>query len=356
MRQVLASVTTDLATQTNEQLNLLSIKADTLATHMAPSEWPDVLGRLRQHTKGASAGGFRQLFISSVILRVKDHHLQHDLRLADELANIASLNTSAHYTPTELFLALENCRMVLQLHPLTVNQATLDRLLTCLCLVDVSTHHIDYPQRQVSQEQYGPRPEDIYDELCMLLGVVLGRHRRRLSDRYHLLLPVMQMLLRCLFWPGRHTLQDRERSAAATDLNAYGKRLPQWIRGAEQSLPPSSAEKFSRLASSICNPTVSAARSSRKHGHNQLNDETKRARLLAGQHMQYLVMEYARCSLDGQISPPVKDKLMPGMYSVLDSMDRELLRAANAAMDPSSRAIFKGLYDDFTRFGRWDKS
>ncbi|KIV84057.1 hypothetical protein PV11_06031 [Exophiala sideris] len=354
MRQVLASVTTNAATHTNEQLNLLSIEADTLANHTAPTEWADVLGALRQHE--ASAGEFRQLFISSVVLRVKDHHLQNDPRLADELAIIASLSSSGQHTPTELFLALENCRMVLQLHPLTVNQATLDRLLTCLCLVDVSTHHYGSPHPQNSQEQYGPRPADIYDELCMLMGVILGRHRRRLSDRYHLLLPVMQKLLRCLFWPGRHALQDRQRSAAATDLKAYGKSLPQWIRDAEHSLPPSSAEKFSRLASSICNPTVSAARSSRKHGHNQLNDETKRARLLAGQHMQYLVMEYARCSLDGQIAPPVKDKLMPGMYSVLDSMDRELLRAANAGMDASSRAIFKGLYDDFTRFGRWDKS
>ncbi|KAI1613154.1 Urb2/Npa2 family-domain-containing protein [Exophiala viscosa] len=356
MRQVLASITRDVATHTNEQLNLLSIEADTLANHMAPTEWADVLGRLRQHSKEGSAGEFRQLFISSVILRIKDHHLQHDPRLTDELANIASLNTSGQYTPTELFLALENCRMVLQSHPLTVNQATLDRLLACLCLVDVSPHHYESSYPQNSQEQYGPQPADIYEELCMFLGVILGRHRRRISDRYHLLLPVMQRLLRCLFWPGTHALQDRQRSAAANDLNAYGRSLPQWIRGAEQPLPPSSAEKFSRLASSICNPTVSAARSSRKHGHNQLNDETKRARLLAGQHMQYLVMEYARCTLDGQITPTVKDKLMPGMYSVLDSMGRDLLRAANAGMDPSSRAIFKGLYDDFTRFGRWDKS
>lgn len=87
-----------------------------------------------------------------------------------------------------------------------------------------------------------------------------------------------------------------------------------------------------------------------------MNDETKRAKQLAGQHMQYVVVEYARCTLDGQIVPSVKDRLMPGMYAVLDSMDRELLRAANAAMDPSSRAIFKNLYDDWTRFGKWDKT
>ena len=72
--------------------------------------------------------------------------------------------------------------------------------------------------------------------------------------------------------------------------------------------------------------------------------------------MQYLVMEYARCSLDGEIKSEVKEKLMPGMYNVLDAMSRDVMRGMNAAMDPSSRAIFKGLYDDWTRFGKWDKS
>ncbi|RMZ85159.1 hypothetical protein DV738_g201, partial [Chaetothyriales sp. CBS 135597] len=74
-----------------------------------------------------------------------------------------------------------------------------------------------------------------------------------------------------------------------------------------------SASKFSRLLSMICNPTVSAAKSSRKRHNNELNDEIKRVKALAGQHMQYLVMEYARCTLDGEIQVEVKEKLMPGM-------------------------------------------
>lgn len=352
----LAFSITDGAIRMNQQLNLLSIEAATLANHIAPAEWGSVLGRLRQHSQGANPGVFRQLLIASIITSVKDDHLQHDPKLADELADIASLDTSKEYTLIELFLALENCRMVLQLLPLTVNQPTLDRLLAFLCLIGTSSAQHDTQSARSTEGNHGPGPAEIYDKLCMVVGVILGRHRKRLNDRYHLLLPVMQKLLRCLFWPGVHGLQDRQRSVAADGLNTYAKSLPHWMRHSDQPLPPSSAEKFSRLTSSICNPTVSAARSSKAHGHNELNDATKRARQLAGQHMQYLVMEYARCTLDGQITPSVKDKLMPGMYSVLDSMDRELMRAANAGMDPSSRAIFKGLYDDWTRFGKWDKS
>jgi nucleolar pre-ribosomal-associated protein 2 len=128
------------------------------------------------------------------------------------------------------------------------------------------------------------------------------------------------------------------------------------LRTSTEALPAEAAQQFTRLLSSICNPTVSAARQSSKRGRNELNDETKKARLFAGQQMQYLIMEYARSTLDGQINPLVKEHLMPGLYAVLDAMDRDLMRALNSGMDPSSRAIFKTLYDDWCRYGRWDKS
>lgn len=87
-----------------------------------------------------------------------------------------------------------------------------------------------------------------------------------------------------------------------------------------------------------------------------MNDETKKVKALAGEHMQHLIMEYSGCSLDGEISSAVKERLMPGIYTVMDAMSRDVMRGMNAAMDPSSRAIFKTLYDDWTRYGKWDRS
>jgi hypothetical protein len=54
------------------------------------------------------------------------------------------------------------------------------------------------------------------------------------------------------------------------------------------------------------------------------------------------------CSLDGQIDPSVKEHLLPGLYSVMDAIDRDLMKALNAGLDPSSRAIFKAMYDSWT--------
>ena len=46
---------------------------------------------------------------------------------------------------------------------------------------------------------------------------------------------------------------------------------------------------------------------------------------------------------------------MPGLYAVLDVMDRETMRGMNGAMDANGRAVWKGLYQDWERFGRWDR-
>jgi nucleolar pre-ribosomal-associated protein 2 len=353
--QELASNALQYGTSENEQLAFLSTKANILVNQIGPRGWARLLRTLRENTKTSKFETIRPIVTAAIILRAETQHILQDSKLADELAHITYLVGHTQQTVTGLFLTLENCRMVLQLHPLLMNQSTLDKLLASICMIGTYTTSASLLPGPINQD-CKPQPADIYDQLCAIVGIVLGRYRRRLSDRYHLLLPVLQKLLRCLFWPGTEVLQDRQHSALTSTLVAFRETLPKWLHESTGPLPPSSAEKFSRLLSSICNPTVAAARSSKKRRHNDLNDETIKARQLAGQHMQYLIAEYARCTLDGQIAPSVKERLMPGMYVVIDSMDREILRAVNAGMDPSSRAIFKGLYEDWTRFGKWDRS
>ena len=67
-------------------------------------------------------------------------------------------------------------------------------------------------------------------------------------------------------------------------------------------------------------------------------------------------MEYARCQLEARIEPEVRTALMPGLYAVFDVMGMESMRTLNAAVDASGRAIFKGLYDDYRRFGKWKET
>lgn len=354
--QEVASSFETKAEWTNADLSLLIANAGIFVRQVGATNWPRILEFLQAQSKQAGFQLVRPAINAAVISQITTQDILQTPQLAELLGDIACVQSlDGGLTLEELFLNLENARTVLESHPLVVNQATLDRLLASICAI-ASSASDEYLLMSSLDTDAGPQPSDIHDRLCAVIGAVLTRHRRRVSDRYHLLLPALQTLLRCLFWPGSRSLHDGNRTTVAVTLNSFGKTLPRWMRESSEALPPSSAEKFSRLLSSICNPTVSAARSSKKRGHNELNDETKRARLLAGQHMQYLVMAYARCTLDGQIPPSVKERLMPGLYSVMGSMERDLLRALNAGMDPSSRAIFKTLYDDWTRYGKWNKS
>ncbi|OAL20250.1 hypothetical protein AYO22_08962 [Fonsecaea multimorphosa] len=354
--QELASLTTSVDNYyTNEDAAVLAAEADVLVCQLEPATWPTTLEYLQKKSEQVKYQPACAFFVACILGRIKMQHMLQSPALVQALAEVVCMTTTTTRLSTGgLLLALENSKSALELHPLVVNQSVLDRLLASIHAL-ASAGPEGPRSLRTRDPETDPGPGDIYQRVCGVIGAILGRHRRRLTDRYHLLLPIMQSLLRCLFWPGRKALES-QRGAAANAIKSFGKSLPIWVHESEEPLPLSSAAQFARLLSSVSNPTVSAARSSNKGGHNELNDAVNRARKLAGQHMQYLVMEYCRCVLDGQITPSMKDHLMPGMYRVMDALDRDVMRAMNAGMDPSSRTIFKGLYDSWVRFGKWDKS
>ncbi|PKX94043.1 ribosome biogenesis protein URB2 [Aspergillus novofumigatus IBT 16806] len=203
----------------------------------------------------------------------------------------------------------------------------------------------------VCASRAGPRinPEyaaTIYVRLCKLMGVLLGLHRQKLGGRFHLILPAMQRLLNCLF--------ARSKKRSRPMLSAKGHtQQPYWLA----PLQASHAVHFTRLLTSLCDPTVSAVSRPTQSGGSReaLTDQTKKAKRIAGQYLQYLIMEYAQSSLRGSLVPEVKAAILPGLYAVLDVMSRDTMRAMNAGLDVSGRAIFKGLYDDYVKFGKWNK-
>lgn len=233
-------------------------------------------------------------------------------------------------------LATECLDILLRSHTRCITQWNIDSLLACVA---------------VCASKAGPQisPEfsaSIYIRLCRLMGVLFGIHRQKLGGRFHLILPAMQRLLNCLF------ARIKKRTRAMVSEKRYTQQ-PYWLA----PLQASHAVHFTRLLTSLCDPTVSAVSRPTQTGlgHEGLTDQTKKAKRIAGQYLQYLVMEYAESSLRGSLTPEVKAAILPGLYSVLDVMSRDTMRALNAGLDVSGRAIFKGLYDDYVKFGRWNK-
>lgn len=168
-----------------------------------------------------------------------------------------------------------------------------------------------------------------YLGLCRLFTTLLAIHRPKIGGRYHLVLLALQSLLRCLFVP----------YALASDSESQSCEFT-----------PAQASSYARLLITLADPTVSSVTSSKKRSRLDLNDETKKARSIAGQHLPYLIMEYCTCQLKGRLTPEMKLALEPGLYAVLNVMTKEGMRTMNAALDDSGRAVWKVLYEEWRRF------
>ena len=168
----------------------------------------------------------------------------------------------------------------------------------------------------------------IYTALCRIFSIILVLHRPKIGGRYHLLLPALQSLLRCLFTPYT-SLSD--------------------IKEATSVLTSDHAKAYGRLLTTLADPTVSSVTRSKKRSRHDLNDETAKARSIAGQYLPYLIMEYCVCQLKGRLEPNMKAALEPGLFVVLNVITKEAMQTINAVLDEGGRAIWKALYEDWKR-------
>lgn len=223
---------------------------------------------------------------------------------------------------SECMLSMQCVNMLLQSHTRVISQWHIDELLAAIT---------------VKASNLGSQAEKnsgrLYIGLCRLFGTILAVHRAKIGGRYHLVLLTLQVLLRCLFIPYTNS------EAVGSEASVFGE---------------SHATAYGRILNQICDPTVSSVTRWRNRSRLKLNDETKKARSIAGQHLPYLIMEFCGCQLKGRLLPEIRAALNAGLYAVFTVIPPEMMRTMNAAMDSSSRSVFKALYDDYMRFGKWN--
>ena len=111
------------------------------------------------------------------------------------------------------------------------------------------------------------------------------------------------------------------------------------------------AKRFARLLTLVCEPTVGSV--TRSQARSALDSEKDRAKRYAGQHMYLVLMQYVRLQLEHAVPHGVREALEPGVYSVMDVTTQDTLRVMNDGMDPSGRVIFKEMYKQYQKFGKW---
>ncbi|KAH7336464.1 Urb2/Npa2 family-domain-containing protein [Rhexocercosporidium sp. MPI-PUGE-AT-0058] len=181
-----------------------------------------------------------------------------------------------------------------------------------------------------------PNLHPVYMHLCWLMQSVLTHQRLKLKGHSHLTQQTLQSLLRCLFIPLPHS-------------NTKNSKLglpPPWLLPNSHQLTAIHAEAFTKLVLSICDPTVSAVQGN----SNTLTSEKDKAKRIAAQYMKFVLQDYVRGQLEMKMLPEVREKMIPGLYAILNCFTEEIRDAVSAELDSSGRAVFMRLYADWRKF------
>uniref|UniRef100_A0A060T9T5 ARAD1D16984p n=1 Tax=Blastobotrys adeninivorans TaxID=409370 RepID=A0A060T9T5_BLAAD len=174
------------------------------------------------------------------------------------------------------------------------------------------------------------RAEEIYEELNRIISSILLMHRHRLGGRYHLLMAAFNALLACLARPTK------------------SESRAQWLN---TQLGPESAASYTRVVGNLCEPAVQSIRE--RAGKSNLTSSYARARQELRRHVYVLLVSYIQLSLDPQFESSVNRVLAQGFYVVFDALGSDGLRVTSSLLDHNSQEIFKVLYDDYVKNGKW---
>ncbi|KAI4196871.1 MAG: hypothetical protein LQ350_006291 [Teloschistes chrysophthalmus] len=179
-----------------------------------------------------------------------------------------------------------------------------------------------------------------YLALCRVFSTILAFHRKRLGGRNHLILLVLQSLLRPLFIPfapsksGVSALSEEDYPFTAVHAAAY-----------------------SRLLSQLVDPTLASLQPSSNHRKNNLNDPTKTAKSIAGQYLHHLIATYCKELLEGSLGGrfgeggEMRREIESGMGKVVGVVGVERLRVMNSGLGRGERGVWRGVWGELRRHG-----
>jgi nucleolar pre-ribosomal-associated protein 2 len=177
----------------------------------------------------------------------------------------------------------------------------------------------------------------IYSRLAETTRLILLLHRGRLGGRYHIVLPLLQGLLFCLFVP-----------------NTGRGPLPAWLKSTPADtvrLTPANGAQYARLVATLCNPPQSSIQKTAQHARKskELNDPVRAAREKASMFLYPLLASYCRFQLAGRLEPAVRDKVMPGIWEVVGtaSLSRDTLDAMFGGLGRSERDVWRGVWGEW---------
>lgn len=257
--------------------------------------------------------------------------------------DLASLQVILVKSLVDKDLSLERFRYIAQVieqlldkHASSMTQINIEQTLAAvatICSADSCALHAENEENEDAIADVAGRAFDI---LCRLVATIVKRHRLRLEGHHHLLVSAIQDLLRVLL-------------ANPTDSNQSNSSFlfPPWL---DTRLKARHGTKFARLLTLICEPSAASVARGK---HNNLDSVTDAVKRSAGQHMFWILALYIKLQLEGDVSRDMRKELTTGMYSILSITPEANRRILSEAMDESGRAIFRTIFTEWKKFGKW---
>ncbi|KAI1323150.1 hypothetical protein F5Y16DRAFT_384555 [Xylariaceae sp. FL0255] len=198
----------------------------------------------------------------------------------------------------------------------------------------------------------GPKaPGEIFATLFKLVALIIKRHRLRISGHFPILLAALRALLTVLLADP----SEKARSSLKGDAKSQ-PNLPLWLHS---RLQPRHGERFARLLTLICEPSAasvarhSSSSSHHHHHHDRLDSATDAAKRAAGQYMYLIIEVYIKLQLEAGVTKEMRRKLEVGLFSVLNITTDGGRCVLNESLDATGRALFRSLFAEYRKFGRW---
>lgn len=321
MYQVSGDVASLLRPELDPQENCLVLQTFEQRLDMAkPAEKVILAHRL---IEGHTLGNLRMLHVLIESLSTDDRLVfeNHD----NILVELCRISASTEYIGH--FAAATSCiNMIVRTKPWLAGQHGIETLLKTLA------SHASSQARPLHSKHAG----FIFQRLCQITTSVVLLHRRKLGGRMHLIVSLLQSLMTCLFNPHRY--------------GSSQVSLPPWL--SKERLGVEHVTVYTRVLTTLCSPTVSST--NRRYGaNNDLVDEVKKAKEYAGQYVSYVLLHYCTLQLQASIPAEMREKLKPGLWSMMEVVDIEAMRGMNAGMGRDERVIWGSIYGEWMRFGRF---
>ncbi|KAF3902009.1 hypothetical protein AA313_de0202743 [Arthrobotrys entomopaga] len=270
--------------------------------------------------------------VLKIIIGDKDGDPRLDAQISFLLSQICAAAPSCN-SPRKLSTFLDIIKMLLRERSASISQLNLEEILASLALV-LSPHGPEFNYSATNTDQF------ILPISSIVAGIMSGQ-RLRIRSRHGLAIAVLENLLCLLFLP-------RPMGRKKTDKEIH----PPWLgRLGKWTVSKDAAIAYSRLITMLCDPSTSSVRKNRKS--DDLSSATVAARKAVEPHIPGLLRRYITLDISHHLTSEVRTALIPGLYAMFDVMQESTLRSLNMSLDGPGRVLFKSLYEDWNKFGKW---